>query len=211
MLPKWLCFAMFTTVVESQFTCHRSLVLEAEAGTGGEKKHRSEASGGYAVTMFQGEVIIHDVQLEFTLCTIQLESVRYSNDGDADLIQITLDNSVLGSFTTTAQSNWGHNWNVFLTEDGFTNQVSVETSSHTITIEARSTDEYGVEIDKITLHSECTCDREEPSTDALSNDDEGSSQLSAGAIIGIVSLVLTVVIGGPSCLIAIYKFTCSDS
>ena len=148
MFLKWLCFVLVSTVVESQSTCQSPLVLEAEAGTGGEKIYRSAASGGYSVKLYEGEAIIHDVQLEFTPCTIQLKSVRYSNDG---LIQITLDNSLLGSFTTPARSNEGHNWNVFLTEDGFTDQVSVEASSYTITIEARSTDEYGVEIDKIKL------------------------------------------------------------
>ena len=49
-------------------------------------------------------------------CSMVLLSVTYSIDGDADRIEIPLNNSLLATYEV---HNDGHNWNAFLTEVGF--------------------------------------------------------------------------------------------
>ena len=52
-------------------------------------------------------------------CSMALLSVTYSIDGDADRIEIPLNNFLLAKFTTYEVHNDGHNLNAFLTEVGF--------------------------------------------------------------------------------------------
>ena len=79
MLSKWFCLVLMILLlvkeVRSQLICHSHSILEAEAGNGGKNNHRSSASGGLAVALAQGEVIIQDIYSD-RACIIKLNSIQ---------------------------------------------------------------------------------------------------------------------------------------
>ena len=97
------------------------LKLEAEDGRGGLRQPRSKASGEIALALFEDEDNIHELSFTSTnnSCSLELLSVTYANDGDADRIEITVNKTLLANFTTYEVHNDGHNWNAFRTEIRF--------------------------------------------------------------------------------------------
>ena len=208
-------FIFFVFKVWSQHNNMCSIVLEAENGRGGEREYRSNASGGLSVRLLEGETISYQMEFAFTdnTCTLQLMSVTYSNDGPSDRVQVSLDTTSLGSFQTYASSNGGKNWNIFRTQSGFASKVTLSDSRFMIIVDALETDEYGVEIDKISLQLECTnevsTEDAQCSPSVFSQDNNTiNSHLSDGLIITIVFGVvgsLSILIGIPGCIIASQK------
>lgn len=213
-------FIFFVIKVWSQHINMCGVVLEAENGSGGEKEYRSHASGGLSVRLMEeGDTI--SFQMNFALtdntCTLQLKSVTYSNDGLSDSIQVSLDNTSLGSFQTYASSNGGENWNSFRTQNGFASKVQLLDSRFVITVDVLDTDEYGVEIDKISLQLDCTneitIEDAQCSPSILSQEnnesDSESSHLSDGVIatifFGIVGILVALLLGIPGCIVAVRK------
>ena len=218
--PVLAVFIFFVFKVWSQHNNMCSIVLEAENGHGGEREYRSNASGGLSVRLLEGETISYQMDFAFTdnTCTLQLLSVTYSNDGPSDRVQVSLDTTSLGSFQTFASSNGGKNWNIFRTQNGFTSKVKLSYSRFMITVDALETDDYGVEIDKISLQLECTnkvstedaqCSPSIFSQDnSTSGNNEINSHLSDGLLVTIVFGVvgsLSILIGIPGCIIASQK------
>ena len=192
-----------------------SIPLEAEHGFGGKQMHRSEASGGIAVQLLKGEAI--NYHLNFN-CTIQLLNVRYSNDGIGDTIEVTINGRLLGSFKSFAETGKGDNWNIFRKETNFTIHLLLFESEAEIKVTAVEADEYGVEIDKLSL--QVTCSRVDPecpqltmtNNDVDTSSDDNTSQLSTGELIAIISVIVGAVIGIPGCIVAIYQINkcCND-
>ena len=86
----------------------------------------------------------------------------YSNDGQRDLLRIYLDNHLIGEFTTLANSGGGNLWNVFRSSGIVGTPQIIVPGEHKLTIVVSSTDERGVELDKVSL-SFTQCDGECPS------------------------------------------------
>ena len=214
--PRVLLATFLACKVSGQYTC--MLELESENGDGGNQQYRSRASGGQTARLLEGETINHHLVFPSTdnACTIQLSSITYSNDGTSDEIKVTIDGTLLGSFTTYSHSNSGEYWNTFMTERDFLSKIEVHNMHSIITVEAVDSDEYGVEIDMISLQMDCTNDigdSTECPPDIVSSDDEESDEnqnnrLSDGAIVGIVFGTVALIISIPGCIVATKK--CMD-
>lgn len=200
------------------------MTLEAEDGNyDGMLMYRSEASSGLAVLLNEGQTIRYGIVIRDNgnSCFIKLLHVTYSNDGDGDDIQVLLNNTVLGSFRTYAISDNGESWNDFHTESGFSTEKELHVSPYILTIRVLEADQYGVEIDKLSLQLECIntiraienaeC---QPPLISFDNSEDNSDTrdrgLSDGAIVGIVFGVLAVVIGVPGCIVATKVLLFSD-
>lgn len=48
-----------------------------------------------------------------------MRGVLYSNDGDGDQVGLVLDQTFLGTFNSSQQTNWGQLWDVFLRSPPF--------------------------------------------------------------------------------------------
>ena len=142
--------------VSAQYKC--SLPLEAENGHGVRKQPRSEASGGFAVTMYQNEEVVLVLHLSDTknTCYMLLLSVTYSNDGPSDTINVLVNETLLGSFNTTAEYSGGQNWNIFY-QANIKSPLKVRMSDgqSKLKILAVATDRNGVEIDYLLLELYC--------------------------------------------------------
>ena len=130
--------------------------LEAENGKfTGTHRFRSAASNNSTVWLHNGETIKLTLALMGKSCLLHIMNVVYSNDGNSDRVSVLVDGTFLGQFQTRSKSNWGYLWNVFLTTGPIGKMTSVSSGTHVIKIVANYTDYYGVEIDQITLQSNC--------------------------------------------------------
>ena len=198
---------LVTTGVVSQDDC--PVTLEAENGVGGEEMQRSEASGNLAVLLKGDEKIAFYIALT-SECDVNLYSLRYSNDGSSETVQVSINDTLIGSFRTLASSNYGHNWNIFYTETIFQSKATLKAHSGSYIIEvfSRDTDKYGIEIDKVSLQLQCV--RQISGDCPVRSDIENESGgLSAGAIVGIVFGVLGCLIAIPGAYVAL-KTCCGD-
>ena len=154
---RLIAIALFLELVNVTTTF--SLELEAEDGSGyptGAQRPRSAASNDATVALNQGQ----SITLHFSTvssCTVSVSDVAYTNDGGADTISVSIDGTNVGSFQTVAESNAGHNWNVVRNSGSLANSVSILSGSHTVRVTATSTDQYGVEIDKVSLFFNNDC------------------------------------------------------
>lgn len=121
--------------------------LEAEnLPTSHAKHHRSGASGQMAVHVAD----VKD-QLIFSVCLYRdLRAdltLRYSNDGGADVVAVLVDNVMSGVITTRSEYGGGHGWNSFR-EDSILN-ISLTRGMRHLSLGFLSLDPYGVEIDYV--------------------------------------------------------------
>ncbi|KAL3877039.1 hypothetical protein ACJMK2_034795 [Sinanodonta woodiana] len=128
-------------------------VLEAENAVFFEGKQvipRSEASGQATLKMNKGQT----VSIEFcmmTLSEIEVQNVWYSNDGESDLITVTVDNTKLGEVLTEPLYKNGAGWNIFNPSGSLGSIIYLSEGRHQLSLYIEKGDEYGVEIDKIEL------------------------------------------------------------
>lgn len=206
-------FILLIRYMSCLYTC--TLTLEAENGINIETMQRSHASGGLTALLKGNRSIVYQLNFDKddNSCSIQLINVTYSNDGLADEIQVSLNNTSLGSFRTKAYSSNGYGWNKFETSSGFSKRVPLLSSYYTLKIHALGTDEYGVEIDKLSLGLACTneiqvnddkeCRPPLISYETSAESDDNKEGLSDGAKVGIISIVISTIIGVPGCVVAI--------
>lgn len=125
------------------------LTLEAAGGTGdGTIMPRSNATNGRTVWLYAGETrtltFVVDVEAMYEL------SLRYSNDGGPDRIEVRIDGVPLGQFvsvdTRPIGGMQGDGWNVFLSS-GPLGSTRLTRGQHVVTIEVLEADAHGVEID----------------------------------------------------------------
>ena len=131
--------------------------LEAENSDSGSSRElifRSAASGGYVVNRRQDEYIIWHFNTN-TSCEVVISGIYYSNDGGPDTIELKVDDSSIGHFTTTAVSQEGNQWNTFRSSGTVGNPVTLSEGQHALKLTVTMADEFGVDIDKVTLSGPC--------------------------------------------------------
>ena len=148
------------------------LEFEAENGaTSGRTMQRTQASKGLSVYLARvGQHVTHTFSTD-TVCTVQVNTVRYANDGPSDVIQVLLDETTMGRFSTREKSNYGRAWNEFLNTSSIGNTIEIHPGSHEMTLSVHSTDRYGVELDKTTLQITCEGSDTGENDDCLTEDD----------------------------------------
>ena len=161
------------------------VTIQAEDGasTTAEKNYRSGATNGLAVLLKQGGTL--DLMFEIIgneTCEMQVADILYSNDGMSDKLSIFLNKTTIGEFITRADSQNGFLWNQFISTGPVGNSVETREGVYNLTVNATSADEYGVEIDSVSLllmncsnatkvkvhrigyiyyeHQSCTCETE---------------------------------------------------
>lgn len=112
--------------------------------------YRSEASGRKAVHLIQGQY------LEYTFCVrketkVQVSNIRFSNDGPHDEYVIEIDGNVVGKFETGTQTGSGAAWNDYHSSGQVGNPVDLGAGSHKVKLTTVFSDQWGAEVDFITL------------------------------------------------------------
>lgn len=112
--------------------------------------YRSEASGRKAVHLIQGQY------LEYTFCVrqesnVQVSNIRFSNDGPHDEYIIEIDGNAVGSFQTGIQTGSGAAWNNYHSSGQVGQPVVLEAGSHKVKLTTVVSDQWGAEVDFITL------------------------------------------------------------
>jgi len=131
--------------------------LEAEnsdSGSSGKLIFRSAASGGYVINQRLDDYSIWHFNTT-TSCEVVISGVCYSNDGGPDTIELQIDDSSIGNVTTAAVSQNGHQWNIFRSSGTVGNPVTLSEGQHTLKLTVIMADEFGVDIDKVTLNGPC--------------------------------------------------------
>ena len=96
-----------------------------------------------------------------------------ANDGDADTLDVSVDENSIGQFSTRGRSGGGHLWNIILQSGRVGNSVSITEGLHKVKVEVQSTDRYGVEIDQIILEFNTTateCPRSATESDLVTTE-----------------------------------------
>lgn len=143
-----------------------ALVFEAEQGhfqrTGGVVMPRSAASNGYTVQLHQGAYIVLPPFRTTSSCTLTVLNVAYTNDGPPDAVTVSVNETVVGTFHSLAATDFGHNWNVVRNTGIVGNALNVASGTHTVRVTATSTDDHGVEIDRVDLAERCRVNSKSP-------------------------------------------------
>ena len=178
---------LLSCVLLTQSRFRRLYDFEADNGicTGGcELRERSGASNGLATLMHEGDQLFIQFKTEAN-CSVTVENISYSTDGpEQDTINITLANVYLGSFNTSSQKGDGQLWNVFK-DSGHVGPTIPLLSGFYELILTVSIDNFGVEVDKITLNFNCDSDPGEVKVSS------GTSQL-LSRIIGVSMTSFTI-------------------
>lgn len=127
-----------------------TIPLEAEAGSGdGQTRERSRASGGRTVHLGPGERRLWTFALK-AAPTAYAVSVTYSNgrEGENEVIRVTVDGAVVGTFRNRDSGDAIEGWNLFVTDAA--GMSTLDPTSHTVTLEVQGGDGC-VEIDRVTL------------------------------------------------------------
>ncbi|KAL3877041.1 hypothetical protein ACJMK2_034797 [Sinanodonta woodiana] len=82
---------------------------------------------------------------------IEVQNVWYSNDGESDLITLTVDNKMLGKVLTETLNKHGAGWNILKPSGTLGFIIYLSEGRHQLSLYIEKGDEYGVEIDKIEL------------------------------------------------------------
>ncbi|KAK3596440.1 hypothetical protein CHS0354_033403 [Potamilus streckersoni] len=151
---RQLRYTVFQIIPAGLVSIQASLVIfEAENVVLFEGKRvtpRSEASGQSTLKMNKGQTS----SIEFCLTKhseIEVHKVWYSNDGECDLITVTVDNKMLGQVLSEPLSKGGEGWNIFKPSGPLNCIVYLSEGRLHLSFYVEKGDEYGVEIDKIVL------------------------------------------------------------
>ena len=140
------------------YTCYGCRVdIEAEHGvsTNGVEMYRSKASNGITVLIQQGENITFEFKVGPNTCQLTIDDIRYSNDGISDTLLLHLNTTTIGQFTSTAVRRYEPG-TIFRRSSQVGNPVQAFQGTNELRILAKTTDEYGVELDKISLQFNCS-------------------------------------------------------
>lgn len=112
--------------------------------------YRSEASGRKSVHLVQGQY------LEYNFCLrkeskVQVFNIRFSNDGPHDEYIVEIDGNVVGEFLTGTQTGSGAAWNDYHSSGYVGQPVVLEAGSHKVKLITAVSDQWGAEVDFITL------------------------------------------------------------
>lgn len=148
-----MLFAPFTAATGNTY------ILEAQHGFSNDAQQvfRGGAKNGIAVLIKQEGYLFIDfkVQPPDKKCSMRISNVRYSNNGLSDAVELYVNETKLGELHTRAKSGGGELWNVFLSTGPIGESIQVTKGIYQLKLYAINTDEYGVEIDSITLSFNC--------------------------------------------------------
>ncbi|XP_025083746.1 uncharacterized protein LOC112557865 isoform X2 [Pomacea canaliculata] len=82
---------------------------------------------------------------------IQVSGVRYSNDGEADYVEVKFDDERIGTFESHDMASSGDNWNRFENSGPIGHPMEVLPGKHRLELIFVSTDRHGIEIDYVAL------------------------------------------------------------
>ena len=198
---KNMCYHLllvFTVIAHvSASTC--TIDLECESWSSVNQMHRSEASGGLTVRLKESEML--DIYFEIitlhSICSVSIRNVAYSNNGISDIVQSSLNGTLLGRFTTLPQVRKGNYWSKIISTGAFGDHTQLLVGRYTFTLTVLEADTYGVEFDKVTLAVECTGNTDCPEVKPDPHNEQ-SNGLTGATIFGIISAVIAV----PGCLVA---------
>lgn len=157
----WLWLALVTIMIQFTLPYASSdatqLVLAAVEGrTTGLQMQRSNALYQYTILLNKTG---QDVLIEFSTSAYKavVNDVRYANGGSgSDLCTISIDDSVVGTFTTSVQRSPESfdPWNDFISTGRVGNATILSGESHTLQVTATKVDPYGMELDYVQLSLE---------------------------------------------------------
>ena len=170
------------------------LEIEAEHGTsiGGAERFRSRASNGATVLINTlRDNITFQLEIANTTCNqVTVTDVRYSNDGLSDVVSVFLNTSEIGQFTSKALVTSGDGWNDFQSSGQVGNPVQLHEGVYNLQIQlSKSSDEYGIEIDKVSLQFYCS------SVDVNNECPESVIKVDGGSITGSTATTDTATTG----------------
>lgn len=132
-----------------------NLTIQAEDGasTSASINYRSGATNGLAVFLKQGGELTLIFQLTGNeTCTMSISNIQYSNDGLSDELTLGIkDYDTIGKIVTRADSRRGLLWNTFIPTGPVGKALEIGEGVYNLTITATAADEYGVEIDYVSL------------------------------------------------------------
>ncbi len=105
---------------------------------------RGNARGQSSLHLSTGSVVNYQVSLVPN--TVYRLIIRYSNDGPSESILMSLNGIGIGKFNTISTGSGGYGWNSF-TNSGEMYFKTKNAGQYTITLQVRSGDSFGVEID----------------------------------------------------------------
>lgn len=115
--------------------------------------NRNSAKGYGSVNFKEGD----SFKIYFCLreeTKVNLNNVRYSNDGGSDIIEFGMDGILLGVLTSHSKSNYGKGWNEFIATGSIGPSIILSSGRHFITVNITKTDFYGVELDQLEITAE---------------------------------------------------------
>ncbi|KAH3856707.1 hypothetical protein DPMN_099300 [Dreissena polymorpha] len=127
-------------------------IIEAEnmIRPSGQIMSRANASNNMSVLLHQGDMLSYEFCL-MAPSPLKLVRLLYSNDGGSDRIRVSVDKREITSFDTVVFANNGLGWNTFRSESMENAALIFSQGTHLLTIFAEKTDQYGVEIDMVTV------------------------------------------------------------
>ncbi|XP_067671920.1 uncharacterized protein [Haliotis asinina] len=129
----------------------RPFIIEAETvAKERESIFRTQASAMRSSPFHTGDILRVDFCLRKNT-SVTLANIRFSNDGDKDIVDVAMDGEYLGSFSSYSNSNFGFNWNKYHYSGHIGKQRTLWPGRHVVTLSFRSTDTYGIEIDSLIL------------------------------------------------------------
>ena len=140
----------------SCYSCRLDIEAENGDSEGGVQMQRSRASNRITVLVTEEEDITFELQVAPSMCQLTVDYVQYSNDGLSDVIVLYLNMTIIGQFSSEAASGNGRLWNVMRRSGQVGNPVQVFQGISELQIVAKTTDEFGVELDKISLQFDCS-------------------------------------------------------
>lgn len=111
---------------------------------------RSKASNERTVWLFSGECISIGICLPEE-DTLTVSNVKFSNDGESDIVAVDIDENIISSFNSSYETSFGSYWNIFADTGPIGLPVSLAAGSHVLTLTVVEADDYGVELDEISL------------------------------------------------------------
>ena len=156
----WLHYSMLVFILISASTdCRFTTTHDFEAERGDclkpcQQMMRSAASDGLTVLLKLGDEL-HQTMVFKTNCSVSVRNVRYSTDGPLpDIVNISLNDTGIGSFNTVSREGGGQLWNVFRDSGPVGQHLQLKSGSYDLVL-FLSVDNYGVEIDKTTVNFDC--------------------------------------------------------
>lgn len=143
----FLMFSLITVVAQDRLG-----IVEAESGSGnGATMFRSYASGFRTKHFAANQALtIRFYAPETARYNITL---YYSNDNHpppTEIVQISVDNQLIGQFLSVDTGDWGNGWNSFASSPTFV--VDLMAGSHLLVLTAQGGDAYGIEADKLIIN-----------------------------------------------------------